>query len=73
MAIPAIFMLTTAVGFPAPIVEYIFTIYTAMSISHLITEFSFGKHLPVMIQPLDNSFEVSQDSASLASRDTPLR
>ena len=36
-----------------------------MNMSHVITEFSFGKHFPEMTQPLDNSFEVTQDSASL--------
>ena len=73
MAIVVISMLTTAVSFPAPVVEYIFTIHTVMNMSHVITEFSFGKHFPEMTQPLDNSFEVTQDSASLASRELPTR
>jgi hypothetical protein len=43
-----------------------------MNMSHVITEFSFGKYFPEITQPLDNSFEVTHDSASLASRDLPL-
>ena len=30
-----------------------------MNMSYVITEFSFGKHFPEMIQPLDISFEVN--------------
>ena len=65
MAIVVISMLTTAVSFPVPVLEYIFTSFTVMNMSHVLTEFSFGKHFPEMTQPLDNSFEVTQDSASL--------
>jgi hypothetical protein len=32
-----------------------------MNLSHVITEFSFGKHFPEITQPLDNSFEVTHD------------
>ena len=64
MAIIALFMLNAAVSFPAPIVEYIFTCYKVMNIPG-ISEFSFGKHFPEMTQPLDNSSEVTHDSASL--------
>ena len=65
MAIVARFMLTTAASFLATIVEYTFTRYTVMNMSHVITEFSFGKHFPEMNQPIDNSSEVTHDSASL--------
>ena len=58
-------MLTAAVSFPAPIIEYIFTNHIVMNMSHVITEVSFGKHFPEMTQPLDNSFEVTHGSASL--------
>ena len=44
---------------------YIFTRYTVMNMSYVITEFSFGKHFPEMNQPIDNSSEVTHDSASL--------
>lgn len=29
--------------------------------SHVITEFSFGPHFPDIVQPLDNSFEITHD------------
>jgi hypothetical protein len=32
-----------------------------MNLSHVITEFSFGKHFPEITQPLDNSFEITHD------------
>lgn len=32
-----------------------------MNLSHVITEFSFGPYFPDITQPLDNSFEVTQD------------
>ncbi len=35
-----------------------------MNLSHVITEFSFGPHFPEMVQPLDNSFEVTHDRTS---------
>jgi hypothetical protein len=69
MAIAAIFMLTTAVSFLFPLSEHSFTRFTVMNMSHVITEFSFGQHFPEITQPLDNSFEVTHDSASLAFRD----
>ena len=31
-----------------------------MNLSHIITEFSFGPHFPDIVQPLDYSFEVTQ-------------
>jgi hypothetical protein len=37
---------------------------SVMNLSHVITEFSFGKHFPEITQPLDNSFEVTHDSMS---------
>ncbi|OBZ72380.1 ER-derived vesicles protein ERV41 [Grifola frondosa] len=33
----------------------------AMNLSHVITEFSFGPYFPDITQPLDNSFELTQD------------
>lgn len=30
-----------------------------MNLSHIITEFSFGPHFPEIVQPLDDSFEVT--------------
>ncbi len=42
-----------------------------MNLSHVITEFSFGKHFPEITQPLDNSFEVTHDGASLSSVEDP--
>ncbi|KAH9918929.1 endoplasmic reticulum vesicle transporter-domain-containing protein [Epithele typhae] len=32
-----------------------------MNLSHVITEFSFGPYFPDITQPLDNSFEITQD------------
>jgi hypothetical protein len=36
-----------------------------MNLSHVITEFSFGPYFPDITQPLDNSFEVTQDRMSI--------
>jgi hypothetical protein len=46
------------------------TPFIVMNLSHVITEFSFGKHFPEITQPLDNSFEIAHDSApfSLSTR-----
>jgi hypothetical protein len=33
-----------------------------MNLSHIITEFSFGPHVPDIVQPLDNSFEATDKS-----------
>jgi len=41
--------------------------FTVMNLSHVITEFSFGKHFPEITQPLDNSFEITQDRMSFFS------
>ncbi|KAI9453312.1 DUF1692-domain-containing protein [Lactarius psammicola] len=35
--------------------------HSLMNLSHVITEFSFGKYFPEITQPLDNSFEVTHD------------
>ncbi|KAF8260059.1 endoplasmic reticulum vesicle transporter-domain-containing protein [Lactarius quietus] len=35
--------------------------HNLMNMSHVITEFSFGKHFPEITQPLDNSFEVTHN------------
>ncbi|KAF7303205.1 hypothetical protein MKEN_01284200 [Mycena kentingensis (nom. inval.)] len=35
--------------------------HTLMNLSHVITEFSFGPYFPNIVQPLDNSFEVTND------------
>ena len=55
-------MLTTTVCSSLLAVELIFTDFTAMNLSHVITEFSFGKYFPEITQPLDNSFEVTHES-----------
>jgi len=31
-----------------------------MNLSHIITEFSFGPHFPDIVQPLDYSFEITE-------------
>lgn len=33
-----------------------------MNLSHVISEFSFGPYFPDIVQPLDNSFEVTQEN-----------
>ncbi|GJE85614.1 endoplasmic reticulum vesicle transporter-domain-containing protein [Phanerochaete sordida] len=35
--------------------------HNLMNLSHVITEFSFGPYFPDMTQPLDNSFELTED------------
>ncbi|KXN91763.1 Endoplasmic reticulum-Golgi intermediate compartment protein 2 [Leucoagaricus sp. SymC.cos] len=35
--------------------------HSQMNLSHVITEFSFGPYFPDITQPLDNSFEVTQE------------
>ena len=62
MAIAVLSMLTTTVCSSLLAVELIFTDFTAMNLSHVITEFSFGKYFPDITQPLDNSFEVTHES-----------
>lgn len=32
-----------------------------MNLSHVITEFSFGPYFPNIVQPLDNSYELSKE------------
>ena len=72
MAIVAIFMLTTAVSVFLPTVELILMSISVMNtMSHVITEFSFGNYFPEIIQALDNSFEVTHDSLSLAYLECP--
>ena len=71
MAIVVTLMLITTVSLLLAFVEHNFTAFIVMNMSHVITEFSFGKHFPEITQPLDNSFEVTHDSASLASRGRP--
>ncbi|KAI0259108.1 endoplasmic reticulum vesicle transporter-domain-containing protein [Gloeopeniophorella convolvens] len=59
--------------------------HSLMNLSHVITEFSFGKHFPEITQPLDNSFEITHDqfvayqyflrvvpTTYIAPRSTPL-
>ncbi|EKM57853.1 uncharacterized protein PHACADRAFT_116248 [Phanerochaete carnosa HHB-10118-sp] len=36
--------------------------HNLMNLSHVITEFSFGPYFPDITQPLDNSFELTEDS-----------
>ena len=42
-----------------------------MNLSHVITEFSFGPYFPDIAQPLDNSFELTHESA-LTTRWLPV-
>ncbi|KAF8311954.1 DUF1692-domain-containing protein [Clavulina sp. PMI_390] len=41
------------------------TDHSKMNLSHIITEFSFGPHFPDIVQPLDYSFEVTQQHFSV--------
>lgn len=41
--------------------------YLVMNLSHVITEFSFGPYFPDITQPLDNSFEITNDRAFLST------
>src|SRR6266403_2098802 len=66
MVIPVGYTLTTTVRF-LHFVEYILIGFTVMNLSHVITEFSFGKHFPEITQPLDNSFEVTHDRMLFSS------
>ncbi|KAH9953432.1 endoplasmic reticulum vesicle transporter-domain-containing protein, partial [Lactifluus volemus] len=36
--------------------------HNLLNLSHVITEFSFGKHFPEITQPLDNSFEIAREN-----------
>ena len=38
--------------------------YLVMNLSHVINEFSFGPYFPDIVQPLDSSFELTNDRAS---------
>lgn len=35
--------------------------HNVMNLSHVITEFSFGEWFPEIVQPLDNSFELTTE------------
>ena len=37
-----------------------------MNLSHAITEFSFGPYFPDIVQPLDNSFELTEERKLLS-------
>lgn len=39
----------------------VLTILVAMNLSHVIEEFSFGPYFPEIVQPLDNSFEITHE------------
>ena len=54
-------MSTTTVRITISRVLYVMSCFTVMNLSHVITEFSFGKHFPEITQPLDNSFEITHD------------
>ncbi|KAF7317349.1 hypothetical protein HMN09_00470900 [Mycena chlorophos] len=60
--------------------------HNLMNLSHVITEFSFGPYFPDIVQPLDNSFEVTDEhfvayqyflhvvpTTYIAPRSSPLR
>ncbi|KAH8825848.1 endoplasmic reticulum vesicle transporter-domain-containing protein [Flagelloscypha sp. PMI_526] len=36
--------------------------HSKMNMSHIINEFSFGPHFPAIVQPLDNSFELTHET-----------
>jgi len=61
MATLATFMSTTGVGITICRFMHTTAFFTVMNLSHIITEFSFGKHFPEITQPLDNSFEITHD------------
>ena len=54
-------MLTTDVRVTISPYMHVTKCFTVMNLSHVITEFSFGKHFPEITQPLDNSFEITHD------------
>ncbi len=62
MATVVTFMLTITVSIAISRVLYVTFMFVVMNLSHVITEFSFGKHFPEITQPLDNSFEITHDS-----------
>jgi hypothetical protein len=41
------------------------TIFADINLSHIITEFSFGPFFPEIVQPLDNTYEITQESEYL--------
>ncbi|KAF7311831.1 hypothetical protein MIND_00193700 [Mycena indigotica] len=60
--------------------------HNLMNLSHVITEFSFGPFFPAIVQPLDNSFEITHEhfvayqyflhvvpTTYIAPRSSPLR
>ena len=61
MATVATSMSTTNVRITILQVLYVMSCFTVMNLSHVITEFSFGKYFPEITQPLDNSFEITHD------------
>lgn len=61
MATVVIIMSTTTVRITISRILYVISCFTVMNLSHVITEFSFGKYFPEITQPLDNSFEITHD------------
>jgi hypothetical protein len=69
MATVVIIMSTTTVRITISRVLYVISCFTVMNLSHVITEFSFGKYFPEITQPLDNSFEITHDRKFFFSLD----
>lgn len=65
MAIVVISMLTINVRVTISPFMHVTKCLAVMNLSHVITEFSFGKHFPEITQPLDNSFEITHDGMLL--------
>lgn len=64
MAIRLTSMSTTAVSWsPERTDSHYSMFYTEMNLSHVITELSFGPFFPEMTQPLDNTYEITDNRA----------
>ena len=65
MAMLAMSMLTIPVGYNLSL-SPLFSLYASleMNLSHIITELSFGPFFPEIVQPLDDSYESTDQRKS---------
>ena len=65
MAMLAMSILTIPVGYNLRFHRYFHNMpRLEMNLSHIITEFSFGPFFPEIVQPLDNSYESTDQRKS---------
>lgn len=59
MLVPSMLITDVCFTMAAILTLLMISLFTVMNLSHVITEFSFGPYFPEITQPLDNSFELT--------------